>query len=108
MSLQDEIERDLDNVFFTDFARSCLLIRIKTGDEEGIRCMINTGVERMTSDGYVKAKWEVMAKASIGLCQGDIILELDDVGMPRAKYEIGTPLERQIDITIYEAEKKKL
>lgn len=107
MSLVSDIEQDLGNVFFSDFAVNCLLTRA-AGGEEGISCMIDAGVDRFINEAYIKHKWEAVVKVSDGIKKNDVLQVLGEDGMPTARYIIGDLVSREGDTKIFEAKKTKL
>lgn len=108
--LQSDLSSDLDAVFFDDFAVNCLLVRSAEPVDavaDGIRCLIETGVERFTGDGYVKNSWEATVKAADRVRKGDTIQALDNDGLVERKYLVGHLAAREGDVLIYSVEKIK-
>ncbi len=110
MTFASDMDADLNSVFFDDFAQSCLLIRASADVEVepyGFRCVIEAGIDRITSEGYMKNSWEATVKVSDRVTQNDEIQVLDDDGVVVKKYLVGQLAVREGDVLIYPVEKIK-
>lgn len=110
MSFASDMEDDLNEVFFDDFARKCLLIRAEDSsgvNPVGICCVIQAGIDRFTGGGYVKNKWDVEFKTSSKVRTGDRIQVLNDEGLVVKKYLIGNQADRTGDTVIFDAKVDK-
>ncbi len=108
--LQSDFDADLNAVFFNDFAYSCLLVRAAEpvdAEPAGIRCMIETGIDRFTGEGYTKSSWEATVQASDRVRKDDVIQVLDSDGVIVKKYLVVQLAAREGDVLIYSVEKIK-
>lgn len=111
MSFASDLEDDLDDVFFDDFAKSCLLVRASASVNTvptGHRFIIEAGLDRFTSEGYSKNNWEITVKLSDRIVRGDLIQVLDDDGLVVEHYLVGEIAQRQGDVLIFAVDKQRI
>lgn len=111
MSFASDLDDDLNDVFFDDFALNCLLVRAADLNEvvpDGVRLIIEAGIYRPTSEGYIKNNWEVTAKLSDRIVRGDLIQVLDDDGIVVEHYLVGELAQRDGDVLIFAVDKRRI
>lgn len=104
--MDDILAEDMGNIFLFDFGQNVLVQ--SDGPERGMRAIIQPGVYRDIDGRYIKATNEITVSVATPLRESELVIALNDDGVPVGHYRVGKILERDSASIIYELKRERI